>query len=168
MSPRSKKGCGDFSHNNPLRRKESIRRVKREYEKTKQAKILRHFNYILKANFILNVKTQVGCQKCRIDDYRVLVFHHVNPKEKLFLVCAACACRSWRSLLEEIKKCNVLCKNCHEIEHDGYWRGVIKKTEAKDEYTEIEEKQLPIDFKREERIERINHLIKTMNKKPVT
>ena len=164
MSPRSKKGCGEFSHNNPRRRREAIRKVKKEYEKSTRGKIVRHFNYVAKSSFILNTKSQIGCQKCGIDDYRVLTFHHVNPKEKLFLVSAQCACRKLQSILDEISKCNVLCKNCHEIEHDGYWRGVLEETEVKDEYPEIKEKQLQIDFKRKERIERIDHLVKTMNK----
>ena len=164
MSPRSKKGCGEFSHNNPIRRRDAIRRVKREYEKTGRAKRIRKNNYIAKSSFILNTKLQVGCQKCKIDDYRILVFHHIEPKEKLFLVSAMCATRSWRSILNEMSKCNVLCKNCHEIEHNGYWRGAIEKTEVKDEYPGIEDKQLQIDFKRKERIERINHIVKTINK----
>jgi len=159
-----RRNCGgEFSHKNPTRRKEAIRRVKKDYEKTKRGKIVRYFNYVAKSNFIVNAKTQIGCQNCGITDYRVLEFHHVNSREKSFPISTACACRSWKSLLHEISKCNVLCKNCHAIEHDGYWRGVIGRVEIKKKFSEIKEKQMQIDFKRKENIENVNQLISDFN-----
>jgi hypothetical protein len=51
------------------------------------------------------------CETCGERDRDVLVFHHVNPKDKSFSIQHAT--RSWTSILEEMQKCVVLCANCH-------------------------------------------------------
>jgi predicted HNH restriction endonuclease len=55
---------------------------------------------------------------CGNTDYRVLQFHHVNPKEKLYNVSAMVS-RGMDvvSILKEIEKTIVLCSNCHLIHH---------------------------------------------------
>lgn len=108
---------GDFSRNNPLRRKESIRRVKREYEKSDRGKKLRLFNYETKMNFLLNCRSQIGCKTCKENNPIVLCFHHCDMGEKLFSLTSMCATRSWELILKEIKKCDVYCCNHHIIEH---------------------------------------------------
>ena len=45
-----------------------------------------------------------------------LQFHHKNPKEKDFII-GNVANKSWDSIKAEIKKCILLCANCHIIEH---------------------------------------------------
>lgn len=112
---------GDFSHNNPRRRLDSIRRAKKEYEKSERGKRIRAYNYEMKSNFLANLKAQVGCEECGIDNSIVLSFHHVNPKEKKFFINSTVATRSWQMLLNEIEKCVVLCANCHLIAHKGLW-----------------------------------------------
>jgi len=69
-----------------------------------------------KTSFLWGLKSQVGCKRCGLDDYRVLEFHHKNRKTKKFNLDLGCACRSWGSILNEIKKCIILCRNCHRIE----------------------------------------------------
>ena len=66
-----------------------------------------------KVNFIKNVKVQIGCRDCRENDHRVLDFHHIE--KKLFWLRDA-DIYSWKEILEEIKKCEVLCSNCHRKE----------------------------------------------------
>ena len=56
------------------------------------------------------------CIKCGNDDIRVLDFHHRNPKEKERGVSQLLLYRI-EKIMEEISKCDVLCANCHRIEH---------------------------------------------------
>jgi hypothetical protein len=47
-----------------------------------------------------------------------LTFHHRDPSEKSFGLCDGKAeRRSWKELRAEIAKCDLLCANCHMIEH---------------------------------------------------
>jgi hypothetical protein len=54
---------------------------------------------------------------CDIDDIRCLEFHHINPKEKSFQICEKLGPYSYEVLLEEVKKCKLLCSNCHRKFH---------------------------------------------------
>lgn len=63
-----------------------------------------------KLNFVKNVKVQIGCRDCREDDHRVLDFHHIE--RKIFWLRDA-DLHSWKLILDEIMKCEVLCCNCH-------------------------------------------------------
>lgn len=65
--------------------------------------------------FIANLKTQMGCFNCKEDNYRALEIHHVNSKEKEFNF-NRCYYFSWKEILDELKKCEVLCSNCHKKE----------------------------------------------------
>lgn len=52
------------------------------------------------------------CKNCGHKDSDVLTFHHKNPKTKKFTLCSNWQ-KSWSTLLKEIKKCELLCANCH-------------------------------------------------------
>ena len=52
------------------------------------------------------------CEHCGHKDTDVLTFHHKNPKTKKFTLCRNWE-KSWSALLREIKKCILLCANCH-------------------------------------------------------
>lgn len=60
--------------------------------------------------------------KCKICNYdkcdRALEFHHINPKKKSFGICyKGNIGKPYNELLEEAKKCILVCANCHrEIE----------------------------------------------------
>jgi 5-methylcytosine-specific restriction endonuclease McrA len=59
--------------------------------------------------------------KCVVCGYKkysgALDFHHLNPKTKSFALSVKGLSYSWDSLVEEAKKCVLVCKNCHtEIE----------------------------------------------------
>lgn len=43
-------------------------------------------------------------------------FHHRDPSTKLFIMNQLTA-KSWKSIIEEAKKCDMLCANCHEKRH---------------------------------------------------
>jgi hypothetical protein len=97
--------------------------------KTKTGKILRRcvcgpcyylhntFQQALKTRaWYENYKKTCKCKECGLTDHRVLDFHHRDPKEKLFEVSKkASGGYSPKTILKEIKKCDVLCANCHRI-----------------------------------------------------
>lgn len=49
-------------------------------------------------------------------------FHHLNPSEKEFTISQSNTngARSWLKLRDEIKKCALLCANCHRLVHGGF------------------------------------------------
>jgi hypothetical protein len=61
------------------------------------------------------------CEICQYDKcIDALQFHHKNPKEKLFEISAAIWGKhgvSDNDILEEMKKCSLMCANCHAEKH---------------------------------------------------
>lgn len=59
-------------------------------------------------------KENRGCSKCPEKDPRCLDFHHRNPEDKSFHIALGLTNGlSLETLFEEIKKCDLLCRNCH-------------------------------------------------------
>lgn len=59
-------------------------------------------------------------EKCQCCGYNkcltALELHHINPKEKEFTISSNTN-RGWSTIVEELKKCTLVCANCHrEIE----------------------------------------------------
>ena len=67
----------------------------------------------------IKLKHMLGgkCVKCGFDDIRILHFHHKNPSEKLFTLSSSYASNNINLLTEEASKCELLCPNCHALEH---------------------------------------------------
>jgi hypothetical protein len=66
------------------------------------------------------VNSMGGCCQCcgYKNNLAALHFHHVNPKEKIFVLDVRnLTNRKWDCILQEAKKCQVLCANCHAEEH---------------------------------------------------
>ncbi len=58
------------------------------------------------------------CQKCGYDKYYgALELHHFDPKTKMYNWTKLKE-RSWKTIIEELKKCILLCANCHREQHD--------------------------------------------------
>ena len=49
-------------------------------------------------------------------------FHHLDPSQKDFTIsdCNTNGARSWPQLRDEIKKCALLCANCHRLYHNNF------------------------------------------------
>ena len=62
-------------------------------------------------------KSSLSCERCGFDDARALQFHHHND-DKEDSVAELIRHRSFERVMEEISKCEVLCANCHSIEHN--------------------------------------------------
>lgn len=73
--------------------------------------------------FLLEIKKQSKCAKCGEGDYRCLHFHHVLPKRWAISTMATSGFKI-RTIKNEMKRCIVLCANCHAKEHckDGAGR----------------------------------------------
>lgn len=73
---------------------------------------------------ILDYKLKSKCARCGEEHPACLDFHHRDPKTKLFGISHAVSHHGygWDRILSEIEKCDLLCANCHRIEH---WKELI-------------------------------------------
>lgn len=93
-----------------------LARAKIRNKRLRLANMLRMLRYL----------KQHPCKRCGITDPVVLQFHHLKDKD--FSIGAALACKDWDQIREEIKKCVVLCANCHIKVHakeSGWMRGEL-------------------------------------------
>ncbi len=72
--------------------------------------------YIVNKIKIDRLKAESGCKMCGETDIVCLQFHHRDQNLKSTQVGALCG-YSWKNIETEIKKCDVLCANCHAIQH---------------------------------------------------
>jgi|WetSurMetagenome_2_1015567.scaffolds.fasta_scaffold519397_1 hypothetical protein len=68
--------------------------------------------------FVKDYKSTHPCTNCGEPDYRCLDFHHTDPKDKDFEVSKLYQYGSKPLIEKEIKKCIVLCANCHRKLHN--------------------------------------------------
>lgn len=75
----------------------------------------------MKAVYILGGK----CEECGEDHPAALQFHHIDPKEKSFNLSSKTLSATvkfpWEEVLIELKKCKLLCANCH-AKHHTVWK----------------------------------------------
>jgi lactate dehydrogenase-like 2-hydroxyacid dehydrogenase len=69
---------------------------------------------------------QIGCLYCGEDHPATLQFHHRKPEEKRFTISQAVMknAYSWDEILEEVKKCDLICANCHSVWHSA-WNEIL-------------------------------------------
>ena len=66
--------------------------------------------------WFIQYKSTLRCSICNID--YSLEFHHKDPKTKKYNISRLVSTGRAKSLIiDEIKKCRILCRNCHRIEH---------------------------------------------------
>ena len=85
------------------------------------------------------------CCLCGFNSFQeALEFHHVNPEEKSFSI-ASSVTKNLESQLQELKKCILVCSNCHRGIHAHYykipenWRNLYNE-----EYADILRKKLEL------------------------
>ena len=67
--------------------------------------------------FVMGEKCQLcGYSKCN----KALELHHIDPKEKDKTISGNLLNNAWSILCEELKKCILLCANCHREVHDNF------------------------------------------------
>jgi hypothetical protein len=71
--------------------------------------------------WLADYKSELQCAQCGESHPATLTFHHRTPAQKSFAIGDMSTVKvGLRRLLAEIRKCEVLCANCHAKEH---WRG---------------------------------------------
>lgn len=72
---------------------------------------------LIKSQKIIEIKQNSnGCSKCQEKRYYLLDFHHIDPSTKIFQIGQGEA-KGWKKVEDEIKKCILLCSNCHREFH---------------------------------------------------
>lgn len=70
--------------------------------------------------WLKELKMTLKCSRCGFDNPAALDFHHKDPKVKDFTIGGAInQTLSIPRIKREIDKCEILCANCHRIEHCG-------------------------------------------------
>jgi len=76
----------------------------------------RNRRHRIRAAFI-EYKKEQECYKFVFDDHRALEFHHPNDDKEHNVADMARCGYSLDKVMKEIKKCKVVCSNCHRILH---------------------------------------------------
>ena len=70
----------------------------------------------VRRDYILSYKDSHQCVFCGESRAVCLDFHHRRPSEKLFSI-SACSGYSLAKVKVEIRKCIIVCANCHRVLH---------------------------------------------------
>lgn len=100
---------------------------KKSYEGNKQATLDRN-NRNKKKNkeWYDEYKSTLQCSKCDESHPACLDFHHINGEDKKIEIAAFSGqTYSKQYMLNEIKKCIVLCANCHRKHHYNEKHGLV-------------------------------------------
>jgi hypothetical protein len=74
-------------------------------------------------------KATLSCVKCGQNHPATLDFHHIDSSTKEASVNKLIKYRAFKRAMEEVKKCIVLCANCHRIHHHD--ERIAKKAKKK-------------------------------------
>jgi len=94
----------------------------REYYKKNKKKHIKAVTKTIhyKRQQLAFIKLETGCSKCGYKEHpSALHFHHRDPSQKKFDI-SRCGYYGMEDLLNEINKCDVICANCHSIEHSNW------------------------------------------------
>ncbi|MAG79071.1 hypothetical protein CMI40_01705 [Candidatus Pacearchaeota archaeon] len=104
----------------PFKDPEDRRRYRRKWysqnKESEKAHVRRRKKELGK--WLKNYKKRLNCSKCKESHPATLEFHHKSSKEKERTISNMIGDGfSIKRILAEIKKCNVLCANCHKKLH---------------------------------------------------
>ena len=102
----------------PYKNIEDARAGGRRYYRANKEK-RRQYNILRQArmrNYIWRVKRYIGCTDCSESDPCCLDFHHINRDSKKFYIAHALGV-SMKKIKNEMRKCIVVCANCHRKRH---------------------------------------------------
>ncbi|NIT60184.1 MAG: hypothetical protein GWN00_29450 [Aliifodinibius sp.] len=62
------------------------------------------------------------CERCGFDGHpAALQFHHRDPSKKIFRISNAYKYNWETKIVLELEKCELVCANCHAVEHSKYY-----------------------------------------------
>lgn len=105
--------------------KECQREDKRNHYKNNKEKYQR--NQLSITEWFLKYKNNLKCERCGFSHPAALDFHHKDPTTKKFSIGQLKGVKNKDIIMEEIKKCEVICSNCHRIEHAKHYNEYLKK-----------------------------------------
>jgi len=90
---------------------------KSQYNKESVIRLARR--RVSKRIWLRELKSEMKCARCGFNHPAALDFHHKDKESKVLAIANALR-DGWtrERILEEIGKCEILCANCHRIEHD--------------------------------------------------
>lgn len=98
------------------RKKQENERSKRYYKRHSETQKNKREENKRKVIAMFGGKCQIcGYNKC----IAALCFHHRNPEEKKFTLSGVGWTISFERIINEAKKCDLLCSNCHNELHNG-------------------------------------------------
>lgn len=90
---------------------------RKEHAAARKGKISKYQYQVRKRLWVLEQKRASGCATCGMTDPECLDYHHIDPATKKFGIGMYAPSVSRARLIAEIKKCKILCANCHRKEH---------------------------------------------------
>jgi hypothetical protein len=78
-----------------------------------QARVRKQALRLERTTYLLGYFSNHPCTDCGETDPIVLEFDHLDAEAKSFDIGQALSYRNWKSILEEMEKCEVVCANCH-------------------------------------------------------
>ena len=96
--------------------KECQKKDKKEHYKNNKSTYIQ--NGLDGRRWFIEFKKTLKCERCGFSHPAALDFHHIDPSTKLFSFGNINPVyKNKEKILDEIKKCEVLCSNCHRIHH---------------------------------------------------
>jgi hypothetical protein len=87
-----------------------------------EANAKRRMQYHRRKRWIDVIKMSSGCVQCGYKKHpAALDFNHIDPTTKKFLIPQRLAATKLTRLFSEIRKCEILCANCHRIHSNEQW-----------------------------------------------
>ena len=117
----------------PEKQKESLKKSSRKHYEANREKVQtttkERRQYLMEK--YLELKSTLSCTLCGFSHPAALVFHHRDPKTKLYNVAnMPSRTVSWDTILREVEKCDVLCANCHAILHYNEKNGLAARARS--------------------------------------
>ena len=111
----------------PRKTTEEIRAYNRDYYQRNRERLIqrqaeKNKRFVEgRRQWLANYKSGLNCARCGESHPATLTFHHKKPSGKSFDIGNALTLKvGLKRLRAEIRKCEVLCANCHAKEHWSY------------------------------------------------
>jgi hypothetical protein len=120
-------GCAKSTVSYYLGYKQKRKRKIRALKNADKHKLQKKATRVYMKEFLWRHRKLCGCKSCGVKNPRVLQYDHLEPENKILEVSAmAHNGFGLKTIKEEIKKCQILCANCHLIKSSkefNYYNG---------------------------------------------